>query len=297
MIGIVVAAAVVVAGGAAVWLFTRSPSAEDVARQYLTALSAGDVSAVRGLLAEAPADADQIEAAFGGATGFITDFTFEMNDGDSEERRVSADVTLGGDAGVIGFVLAKTDGGWRVASDYLASLEIQQSVGDWATVGGALVPTADALPLLPAVYPVAAAPAGLLVGDAEAVVTNEAPVEVALTTSLSPDAASAAQEQFDAYADACAEPADAVPEHCGLRVPWAADLESLASIAFRIEAYPVVQIADDGTTFAATDGRIVATATGTARGGDPATFTYSADDWSMRGGVEFTGTEMVLAVR
>ena len=103
--------------------------------------------------------------------------------------------------------------------------------------------------------------------------------------------------KLDAYADTCAKPAQAVPDQCGLRVPWAADLASLASIAFRIEAYPIVTLSADGRAFDAVDGRIVATATGTTRDGAPGAFTYQADDWALRGSVTFTGDEMVLAVR
>ena len=53
----------------------------------------------------------------------------------------------------------------------------------------------------------------------------------------------------------------------------------------------------DATGFDATGGVIVATATGASRAGGPESFTYRADDWSVRGSVRFEGDQMVLAVR
>jgi hypothetical protein len=297
MIGIVAAAAIlVVAGAALAWLLTRPPSPEAVADDYLRALSEGDVARIESLFTEgglSPA----AEAAFSGASGYISDYSLDLEDGGSGARTARAEVTLGGGPAIVEFVLTEQDGRWKVGPGALADVTIQTSIGDSVRIGGALVPAARPVALLPAVYPVTAAPAGLITGESSAVVTNEQPVTVAVDATLSPDAAPAAQEQLDAYADACARPADTVPEHCGLRVPWGADLATLSSIAFRIDAYPAIALAADGSTFAATGGDIVATATGTTRDGGAGTFTYRADDWALRGSVTFTGDEMVLAVR
>jgi hypothetical protein len=105
------------------------------------------------------------------------------------------------------------------------------------------------------------------------------------------------QEKLDAYADACARPATVVPEHCGIVIPWAADLASLTRVAFRIEQYPVVSISADGATFDATGGVLVATVTGTTRDGSPGVFTYRADDWSLRGDIRLDGARTVVSVR
>ncbi len=298
MIGIVAAstALVVIVAGGLVWILTRPPSAEAVAEEYLGALADADYPTIESLVGGGDG-LDEVEAAFSGATGFISDYSFEMDDEASGTRRVRAEVDLAGEPAIVGFVLTERDGRWMIGGDYLGELEVETSIGDSVRVGGALVDTASPIALLPAVYPVTAAPAGLVSGESTAAVTNEAPVSVTVDAKLSPEATAMAQEQLDAYADACAEPAADVPENCGLRVPWAADLGAMTSIAFRIDAYPVVAIAPDGRTFAATGGESVATARGTTRTGASGTFTYRADDWALRGTVDFQGDDMVLAVR
>ena len=142
-----------------------------------------------------------------------------------------------------------------------------------------------------------AAPRGILSGSATAAVSTGTPTDVSLHTSLTAHATAAAQTQLDAYLEQCTARSDAVPDHCGLRVPWAVDLRSLDTIAFRIDDRPVVTLSDDGSSFDATEGVVVATATGTTRSGGPGTFTYRADDWSLRGSIRYEGDEMVLLVR
>lgn len=297
VIGIVAAAAILVAGGVAAWFLIRAPSAQAVAEDYLRGLSEGDFASIEGVLAERGEDVDLAGTAFAGADSYISDYSFDIEDGASAALSVHADVTLAGLPAVVGFGLVQEGGRWKVGADYLAEVTIQTSIGDSVRVGGALVPAGLPVSLLPAVYPVTAAPAGLVTGESRAVVSNAAPVTASVDATLSPDAVVAAQEQLDSYADACAQPADAVPENCGLRIPWAADLAALSSIAFRIDAYPAVAIADDGSGFSATGGDIVATAAGTTREGVPGTFTYRADDWALRGSIAFRGDEMILAVR
>ena len=113
----------------------------------------------------------------------------------------------------------------------------------------------------------------------------------------SADRTAAIQEQLDRYADACARPATAVPEHCGMVVPWAADLAQLSGIAFRIETYPVVVLSADGGGFDATGGVLVATATGTTRDGATGTFTYRTDEWALRGDVAVEDGSTTVSVR
>ena len=298
MVGITAAAgALVIAGGVALWTLTRPLSAEAVADQYLQALSNGDAAAIDRLVAGDDGLDEQSDAIFAGASGYISDYSVAISPESDAVRTARADVELGGEPAVIRFTLTQEDGRWRVAGDHLASLRVDSSIGDSVHVGGVVVPASTELAVLPAVYPVTAAPAELVTGDATAIVTGEAPVTVTLAAALSPDATGLAQAQLDEYADACARPAAAVPDNCGVRVPWAADLATLASIAFRIDAYPAVALGEDGRSFAATGGQIVATATGTTRDGQPGTFTYRADDWALRGSVSFAGEEMVLEVR
>ena len=297
MVGIVAATgALVIAGGVAAWLLSRPASASEVADQYLRALADGDATKIDGLLA-GEGLSEQTEATFAGASAYITDYSVDLAAESDAVRTARADVELGGAPAVVVFSLTQQDGRWTIGEDSLASLRVETSIGDSVHVGGVLVPASTELPVLPAVYPVTAAPVEFLTGEESAAVTNEAPVTVTIDAAISPDAADVAQEQLDAYADTCARPATAVPDSCGVRVPWAADLATLSSIAFRIDTYPTLVLAPDGRSFAAAGGDIVATATGTTRAGQEDSFTYRADDWALRGSVSFEGDEMVLEVR
>ena len=285
------AVAICVAAGAAWWLLNRPPSAEETAEAYLRALSQGDADAVGDLLMDQPDGWERIASTFEGAEDYLTDYEFALHDDGS----VRADVELAGRPAVVGFVLSDAGGRWTVAGDYLASLDVTTTIGDSVRIGGVLHPVGT-VSLLPARYTVAAAPAGLVDGEATAIVTNDEPVAAGVEASLSPEAVPVAQEQLDVYLQTCAQPAGAVPSHCGIRVPWAADLASLEQVSFRIETLPVLALAPDARTFAATGGVLVATAAGTTRSGDPASFTYRADDWAVRGTVTMTGDTMTLAV-
>lgn len=298
------AAAVAVAAVGVWWLLARPQSAEEAARAYLAALEQGDYATIAEMGAGRFSDADSIvEQAFRGASGYIRDARIEEIHVDRDGiASVRANAVLGGERRVLGFVMETSHGRWSLMGDFLALLRVEATIGeapggDSAWVGDALVPTYADLAVLPAEYEVLAAPRGILTGSTTAAVSNDEPAVVPLETALSTDATAAAQEQLDAYADACTQPAESVPDHCGLQVPWAVDLASLERIAFRIENRPVVALAEDGRSFDATGGVVVATATGTTRAGQPGTFTYRADDWALRGSLRFEGDEMVLAVR
>ena len=293
IIGIVAGAVVVVAAGAGVaWWLLRGETAEQAAQRYVQALESGDRAALEEFL-PAGDDTEQVLDMFEGATGHIADAELSPPGDDLSFR---ADVTLDGAPGVVFFTLSQESGPWRLAADYLGTIDVTTTIGDAVQIGEITVLVGQT-PVLPAVYPVHAAPADLLTGEATVAVTNEAPVAVALEASLAPEATALAQEQLDAYAAACAQPATAVPPNCGLRVPWGADLTALSSLDFRIEQTPQVSLAADATSFAATGGVIVATARGSARSGGEGAFTYRADDWSLYGDVTFDGDQMVLAVR
>ncbi|WP_169581223.1 MULTISPECIES: hypothetical protein [Microbacterium] len=304
-IGLAIAAAVAIVTAVTIALVAWGPaggpdSPEGTARAYLDALAAGDGEAVDALRAE-PLDALTAEA-FAGASAYLTDPRVARASAQGESAAVQAEAEIAGERVDLRLTLESTDEGWRVVDGDLGSVRATTvlagtPVGDAVWIGDALAPSASKVALLPAEYEVAAAPRGILTGSETIGVGPGAAVTVELDAALSPDAASIAQTQLDVYLDACAEPAPEVPDHCGLRVPWAADLTSLERIAFRIDERPVLALSADASTFDATGGVIVATATGAARAGGDGTFTYRADDWAVRGSVEFTGDEMVLSVR
>lgn len=293
VIGIATGAAALVAAVGAVWWFTaQAPSAEQTAEAYLRALSEGDADALTGLIDDDTGGFAEIVEAFAGADSYLEEYTLE---GIGDDGSARADVVLDGEQGVVFFQLGETPGGWRVDADYLASLDVTTTIGDAVRIGDVLQP-AGPVSLLPAVYTLTAAPAGLVAGSTTVAVTNEEPLTAAVEASLAPEAVATAQAQLDAYLAACTAPATAVPANCGLRVPWAADLATLSSIAFRIDTAPVLTLSPDARSFAATGGVVVATATGTTRDGSTGAFTYRADDWAVRGTVSFTGDTMTLAV-
>ena len=295
---IAAAAAVLIAGGAFVWwLIARPPTAEESAMRYLHALESGDFAAVDDLRAEPlePAAETVLEQAFAGASEHVRSPKIDRLVAEDDATTVHATVELAGEEHALTFDLAAKRGRWLLAGDYLGELTVSTRLGDSAWVGDALAPVAAPIRLLPAVYPVVAAPRGLLAGEGSAIVADGR-TQVALDTTLTNEATDRAQKQLDSYADSCAAPAVAVPAHCGLKVPWAADLAILNDLTFRIETRPTVHLSPDGTTFAATDGVIVATARGSTREGATGSFTYRAEDWALRGTITFTGDEMVLAV-
>lgn len=299
--GVVVAAVgVLVVGGITAWLVSRPPSPEDGAMRYLNALAAGDIGTIVDMHGVAADERSQtiLAAAFSGATEYVSAPRIErISTGRDRPTSVTASVALGESRRTVGFVMELSDGGWRLTGDYLASLSVTTSLGDSVWIGDALVPVGtDRIALLPAVYPIEAAPRHVLTGSATAVVTNETPVDIAVTASVSPDATGSAQQQLDAYENTCTATATAVPEHCGLRVPFAADLGSVTAITWRIDQRPTLALSADARSFAATGGVVVATATGTTPAGVPASFTYRADDWALRGSVVLSGDTMTLAV-
>lgn len=291
-------AAVLVAAGTAWWTLSRPASVEDAAQGYLRALEAGDAGALAKLLPDGE-QTQALLASFVGADAYIQDAELTRTTLDGDRTVVEATVQVDGTAGTIEFALRDDSGKWVLAGDdHLATIDVATALGDAVHIGDAVVSLAPdgVVQVLPALYTLHAAPADFLDGAATVAATNTQPLSAAIPATLSPDAAARAQPQLDAYADACAEPATAVPERCGLEVPWPADLANLDSLRLRIESYPQLSIDPDTLAFAAADGSIVATATGTTRAGDEESFTYRSDTWTLRGTVSFRGDEIVFTV-
>lgn len=294
---IVATAALLAAAGVAWWALSRPPAPEAVAHEFLSALADGDGARAVALIDGPPATAAHAAAALEGASDLIVapEISRIATD-EGAPPRVEAGFDLAGERRTVSFGLVERRGDWRIAPDALGVATPTTTLGDSVAIGGVLLPAGAAASLLPASYDVAAAPTGILAGATRIAVLPGDDLPVAIEASLSPDALPIAQARIDAYAQECAEPASAVPATCGIRVPWAADLTALERIAFRVEQLPQLALSPDGRTFAATGGVVVATATGTSRGGGAASFTYRADDWALRGSISFSGDEMVLRV-
>jgi hypothetical protein len=297
VIGIVVGAVVVVAaGGVAAWALTRTPSPSDVALTYLTALERGDATAALAATDASGEERSRAEKAYAGADARIADPRIASTAQDGVTATVKATYTLDGQD-VDATLTLRDDGGWTV-SDALGTVAATTTLGAAVAIGDVTFPVGgDAVPLLPARYEVAAAPADILAGSATVDVAPGVEATAAVEASLAPDATAVVQARLDAYAQTCATPATSVPPNCGMKVPWGADLSALKSLDFRIEKTPQVTLGADATSFDATGGVIVATARGTSRGGGEGAFTYRADDWALRGSMSFDGPQLVLAVR
>jgi hypothetical protein len=289
--------AVVAAGaGIAVWSTTRTPGPSDVAMTYFTALASGDAQAALAVTDTPDTEHGDLTAAYQGAQERVADPRVTESVQAADSARVVVAYDIGREPHESELDLIRTaDGDWALTA-VTGRVLVTSTIGDAVAIGDLTVPAADEVALLPGGYAVDALPRGLVEGSASAVITPGQLTTVALETTVAPAATAAAQEQLDAYATTCTQPAAAVPANCGIRVPWAADLASLSSIVYRVEQLPTIALAEDAATFAATDGIVVATARGTTRDGRSATFTYRTDDWALRGTITFSGNEMVLAV-
>jgi hypothetical protein len=298
VIGIAVAAGAVVAVGlgAGIWNVTRPASPSDVVMTYFSALEGGDARAALAVTETPQEWLGDAVAAYASVGDEISEVRVTSSVVEADAARVVVSFTLAGNPGESSLELAAgPDGGWKI-TDGLAELTATTTMGESVAIGDLRVPAGSAIALLPGRYDVEALPRGLVSGSASVSLPPGMRRELEVAASFAPAATDAAQEQLNAYATACAAASSAVPPNCGLRVPWAADLATLSALAFRVEQLPVVALSPDGTTFAATGGVVIATATGTTRQGGTASFTYRADDWALRGTVSFPGDEMVLAV-
>jgi len=283
-------------GAALVWVLLRPAGPQAVAEDYFEALTRGDAASALALVAAEDVDATVAQAAFEGASGRISGVTVSGVDEDGETATVSVAFSLDSQPGTAAVGLVRTADGWKVTESGLGSMTISSTLGDAAALGTAIVAADEPMLLLPARYDVIPAPVGILTGEASAAVVPGGAAAVDLQPRVADGAVEAAATQVQAYLDACVAPTDSVPESCGIRVPWAADLAALASLAFRVESAPTLAFSDDLSSFAATGGVLVATASGTTRDGSAGSFTYRADEWSLRGGMTFTGNRLVLSV-
>lgn len=134
--------------------------------------------------------------------------------------------------------------------------------------------------------------------------SSETPSPQATTTATnSPtpdpdlDEQALAQQALDEHLEDCTadEGTDgAVPDGCGIRIPWGTEFAVVAEVRFRIEQLPALELTDDG--FIADGGVLVATVSGTGQDGTPRTETYRTDSWTLRGDATVEGGDVDLDV-
>ncbi|MFJ4997682.1 hypothetical protein ACIP5T_05990 [Microbacterium sp. NPDC088619] len=111
------------------------------------------------------------------------------------------------------------------------------------------------------------------------------------------DERTAAQQALDDHLEECTSAEvvdDAVPDGCGIRIPWGTEFAAVDDVRFRIEQLPVLELTDGG--FVADGGILVATVSGTGQDGSPRTETYRTESWTLRGGVTVEGDDVKLDV-
>lgn len=106
------------------------------------------------------------------------------------------------------------------------------------------------------------------------------------TVVPSADARVLAQQQLDEHLESCTDhevTGAEIPDGCGIRIPWGTEFAAVASVRFRIDRMPLLELTEDG--FVAGGGVLVATVSGTGQDGAARTETYRTDSWSVRGDV------------
>lgn len=289
------AAVVVVLLAAGVWLWqssARSTTPEEAALEYLRALESGDADAVQAtgiVVTEAALD------AFDAASALVRDPEVTRVRHGSGSTSAAAEVSfeLDGDLHDAVLALDMVDGRWRVDSSGLGSVTVDSTVGASVAIGTAALPTGQEVALLPAMYPVSAAPSTLLEGETSVTVMPAAEVTTVVDATLRPEATAVAQDDVDDIVEACTVPGTEVPEGCGLRIPWGTEFRDVEEFRYRVEETPAATLTPTG--FTADGGVLVVTVTGTGADGAERTTTYRTDSWTLRGDVSFTADDLVLS--
>ncbi|OCG76519.1 hypothetical protein [Microbacterium sediminis] len=287
-------ALIVVGAGLGVWwASSRGPDARDVAEQYLAALEEGDVSALRrvtGASIEDPAI-----QAFAQASSYVADATLEGVQTSGDRATARASVTLGGETHTFESPMERSDGVWRMGD--VITVTAEPSIGDTVAIGELSFAAGEPIRLYPAQYELTSLPGEVLDGSATVTALPGAdPAAVEVPQTFVDEAQEVVQERLAAHAEECAAATDAIPEACGIVVPWPADLREFRGVAFTIDHLPWVEIDTEAMTFAATGGSLTAAVTGIAHDGSEETFTYRADDWTLRGTMEVADGRLVLSV-
>jgi hypothetical protein len=286
------AALAVVVGVGAIWIWQSSSapvSAEDAAIAYLRALESGDSAAVE---ATGIAVTPEALAAFDEAAAVIDEPAVMTVEQTATTATADVSFALDGETHHAELSLALTDGSWTVDASGLGTVTAKTSPGTAVTLGAATFTASEDIALLPAVYAAVAAPADLLDGGTDVVVLPGAQTEISVDAVLLPEATAEAQQQLNAHLEECTASGEVAPEGCGIRIPWGTDFRAVTEANYRIETLPTITLSESG--FTATGGALVATVTGTGQDGTERTLTYRTDDWSVRGDVTFSDSELVL---
>lgn len=292
LLGVGIAAVLLLAAGIWLWQSSNSPAtAEDTATAYLHALESGDANAVD---STGPGISDEAAAAFSGATAYIANGSVGGVDQRGNTATVDVSFQLDGETRSATLTLTREDVGWRIDSSGLGTLTAVPDAGAFVAVGDAVFAADDGIPLLPARYPLLAAPDDLLDGTASVAVLPGESVAAELDVELRDAATDAAQAALDEHLEACTAKGGEQPAGCGIRIPWGTEFREVSDVSYRIETLPSLALSRTG--FTAGGGVLVATVTGTGQDGAARTTTYRTDSWMVRGDATFTETAIALTV-
>jgi hypothetical protein len=292
LLGVGIVAVLLLAVGIGLWRSSSSPAtAETTATAYLHALESGDATTVD---STGPGISEKARTAFSGATEYIADGSVEDVEQHDDTATVDVSFRLDGETRSATLTLTRHDDGWRIDSSGFGTLTVVPTTGSFISIGDAAWAADDGIPLLPAIYPVAAAPKNLLDGSAAATVLPGERVDADLDVELRDAATGAAQAALDEHLGACTAKGGERPEGCGIRIPWGTEFRAVSDVSYRIETLPSLVLS--GTGFTAGGGMLVATVTGTGQDGAARTTTYRTDSWMVRGDVTFTETAIALTV-
>lgn len=270
---------------------SRAGSAADAAHAYLRAIESGDAAAVQDTGIDV---SDEALQAFDGATSVVSDATVISVDETGSSALAHVSFVLGEAEHDADLALVRSDGRWVPDGSGLAEVTVSTTAGTAVSIGDTVLDASEVLFLVPAVYTVAAAPTAYLTGSSDVVALPGTADDVEVEASLQPEATEAAQQRLDELLEACAAEKAVPADGCGIRIPWGTDFRTVDSAAFRIDTMPTVVLGDDGASFTASGGELVATLTGTARDGTSRTTTYRSENWAVRGDVTLAGNEMTL---
>lgn len=289
-----IVAVLLVGAGIVIWQAqSRAGSADEAAHAYLRALESGDAAAVQATGIDV---SDEALQAFDGAHSVVSEATVVSVEETGSSAVAHVSFVLGDAEHDADLALTRSDGRWVPDGSGLAEVTVSTTAGTAVAIEGTVLDASEALFLVPAVYTVAAAPTAYLSGSIDVVALPGAADDVEVETSLRPEATEAAQQRLDELLEACAAETALPADGCGIRIPWGTEFRTVDDVAFRIDTMPTVVLADDGASFTASGGELVATLTGTARDGGSRTTTYRSEDWAVRGDVTFAGNEMTLTV-
>ncbi|GAA4195750.1 hypothetical protein GCM10022219_21320 [Microbacterium oryzae] len=283
----------------------RGPVA--AAEEYVALIADGRAEAASELVDPNVANAERgllTDDVLGAATERIEDVRVSEGTGDGDTRLVNVEYRLDGVTQTASLEVERLDNEWlflerwRVATPLVAEAAVFAPDNRGARIGETELPFEQGgqayVHLYPAVYEVEGAeseffeadPARLVASTSPSVDSGMAQLEYRPTDALQAEV----EEQVKTLIDGCAEQTVGQPEDCPFGVYVYPDD---TSVAWKVTAYPKVEIADDGQYFQADGGTAEATYVDTGFFSDDEEVT-DEQNISFSGGITIDGDEVTI---